>query len=62
MAGTPAPPMTRGSELPRILALLRPQRGRLTLAFGCMQLLAATTGAYRYLTGPLLTFLLSGGH
>lgn len=48
-------------QVRRILGLLRPQRARLLAAFGCMLALAATTGAYAYLTGPLLTFLLSGG-
>jgi len=49
------------TPLRRVLALLRPQRRRLAFALGCMLVLAATTGAYAYLSGPLLTFLLSGG-
>jgi len=53
--------MSSRDQLARILALLRPLRGQLALAFVCMLALAATTGAYGYLTGPLLTFLLSGG-
>jgi subfamily B ATP-binding cassette protein MsbA len=56
-----APPMRRLSSVPRLLALLQPLRGQLALAMGCMLVLAATTGVYAYLTGPLLTFLLSGG-
>src|SRR3569833_2397045 len=45
----------------RILALLAPLRAQLAAAFACMLALAATTGVYAYLTGPLLTILLSGG-
>ena len=45
----------------RLLGAVRPYRSQLLLAIGCMLLLAATTGAYAYLIGPLLKFLISKG-
>lgn len=47
--------------LGRLLALGRPHRRLLALAFGCMAVLGLTNGAYAYLMGPALRFLLSGG-
>lgn len=47
-----------------LLRLLRygwPHRGLLVQAFACMVALGVTTGAYAYLMGPALRFLLSGG-
>jgi subfamily B ATP-binding cassette protein MsbA len=45
----------------RLLRFLGPYRGRLAAALGCMVLLAATTGLYGYLLGPVLKFLFTGG-
>jgi len=45
----------------RLLRVVRPHAGRLALALGCMLALAATTGLYAYLVGPLLKFLVSRG-
>jgi ATP-binding cassette, subfamily B, bacterial MsbA len=49
-----------GSML-KLLALGRPHRRLLVIAFGCMALVGATTGAYAFLMGPALRFLLTGG-
>ena len=38
-----------------------PHRRLVVLAFASMLVLGATTGAYAYLTGPALRFLLTGG-
>jgi subfamily B ATP-binding cassette protein MsbA len=46
----------------RILGYVWPYRLRLGLAVGCMLVLAATTSAYAFLTGPLLEYLLTGGN
>jgi subfamily B ATP-binding cassette protein MsbA len=48
--------------LRRLLGYGWPHRRLLGLAFGCMVALGVTTGAYAYLMGPALRFLLSGGH
>jgi subfamily B ATP-binding cassette protein MsbA len=45
----------------RLLRVVRPETGRLCLALGCMLVLAAATGAYAYLIGPVLKFLVTGG-
>lgn len=45
----------------RLLALGRPHRRLLVIAFGCMAVVGLTTGAYAFLMGPALRFLLSGG-
>lgn len=45
----------------KLLALGRPHRSLLGLAFGCMALVGVTTGAYAFLMGPALRFLLTGG-
>ena len=45
----------------RLLGAVRPYSGQLSLAVVCMIVLAATTGAYAYIIGPLLKFLISGG-
>lgn len=45
----------------RLFALGRPHRALLGLALGCMVLLGGATGAWAFLMGPALRFLLSGG-
>ena len=50
-----------GSALWRLLRSGRPHRGLLLRAFACMVVLGLTTGAYAYLVGPALRFLLTGG-
>jgi subfamily B ATP-binding cassette protein MsbA len=45
----------------RLLALGRPHRGLLLTALGFMVLLGASTGAWAFLLGPAMKFLLSGG-
>jgi subfamily B ATP-binding cassette protein MsbA len=45
----------------RLLGYARPHVGVLVAAFACMAVLGLTTGAYAYLMGPALRFLLSGG-
>jgi subfamily B ATP-binding cassette protein MsbA len=45
----------------RLLGFLRPYLGRFAGALGCMVLLAAATGLYGYLVGPVLKFLFTGG-
>jgi ATP-binding cassette, subfamily B, bacterial MsbA len=45
----------------RLLTLGRPHSSLLVSAFGCMALVAITTGAYAFLMGPALQFLLTGG-
>jgi len=45
----------------RLLGYARPHRWVLVKAFVCMALLGLATGAYAYLMGPALRFLLSGG-
>jgi subfamily B ATP-binding cassette protein MsbA len=45
----------------RLLAFARPHRGLLARALVCMVFLGLATGAYAYLTGPALRFLLTGG-
>ena len=47
--------------LVRLLKYARPHAGVLGGAFVCMAVLGLTTGAYAYLLGPALRFLLSGG-
>ncbi len=47
--------------LARLLALGRPHRGLLLRAFAAMVVLGVTTGAFAWLMGPALRFLLSGG-
>jgi len=47
--------------LNRLLRFARPHGGVLVPAFVCMIALGATTGAYAFLTGHALRFLLSGG-
>ncbi|MFZ5438729.1 MAG: ABC transporter ATP-binding protein [Myxococcota bacterium] len=49
------------SAMQRLFRLGRPHRRLLVLAFGCMALVAVTTGAYAFLMGPALRFLLTGG-
>jgi ATP-binding cassette, subfamily B, bacterial MsbA len=45
----------------RLLGYARPHVGVLVAAFACMAVLGLATGAYAYLMGPALRFLLSGG-
>jgi subfamily B ATP-binding cassette protein MsbA len=45
----------------RLLQMGRPHRRLLLLAFFCMGAVGATTGAYAFLMGPALQFLLTGG-
>ncbi len=45
----------------RLFALGRPHWRLLALAFACMAVLGATSGAYAHLMGPALKFLLTGG-
>ncbi len=45
----------------RLLVLGRPHWRLLGLSFACMAVVALTTGAYAWLMGPALRFLLSGG-
>ncbi len=45
----------------RLLGYARPHVGLLMAAFACMTVLGLATGAYAYLMGPALRFLLSGG-
>ncbi len=45
----------------KLLALGRPHRRLLVLAFACMAIVGLTTGAYAFLMGPALRFLLTGG-
>ncbi len=47
--------------LNRLLKFARPHGGVLVPAFVCMIVLGATTGAYAFLTGHALQFLLTGG-
>jgi subfamily B ATP-binding cassette protein MsbA len=49
------------ASLKRLLRYGRPHTGVLLSALGCMVLLGLGTGAYAYLMGPALRFLLSGG-
>ncbi len=53
--------MTLFSAMQRLLRLGRPHWRVLALAFVCMTLVALSTGAWAFLSGPLLTFLLTGG-
>jgi len=50
----------RPSTLRRLLGVLRPHGGRIAAGVACMVVLAATTAAYAWLTGPLLHYLTSG--
>ena len=50
----------RPSTLRRLLGVLWPHRGRIAVGVGCMVVLAITTAAYAWLTGPLLHYLTSG--
>lgn len=50
-----------GKSLGRLLGYARPHVGVLVAAFACMAVLGLATGAYAYLMGPALRFLLSGG-
>jgi subfamily B ATP-binding cassette protein MsbA len=45
----------------KLLALGRPHRRLLVIAFACMAVVGLTTGAYAFLMGPALRFLLTGG-
>lgn len=45
----------------RLLGTVRPYLGQLVAALVCMIVLAATTGAYAYMVGPLLKFLITRG-
>ena len=49
------------NAMQRLLRLGRPHSTLLVSAFGCMALVAITTGAYAFLMGPALQFLLTGG-
>jgi subfamily B ATP-binding cassette protein MsbA len=49
------------SAMRRLLKLGKPHASLLVSAFGCMALVAITTGAYAFLMGPALQFLLTGG-
>jgi subfamily B ATP-binding cassette protein MsbA len=50
-----------GPVLLRLLGYARPHKGVLALAFVGMAVVGLATGAFAYLTGPALRFLLSGG-
>ncbi|MCI0573590.1 MAG: ABC transporter ATP-binding protein/permease [Myxococcaceae bacterium] len=50
-----------GTTLRRLLGFARPHLGTLGLAGVCMVVLGLATGAYAWLLGPALRFLLSGG-
>ncbi|MBZ4401819.1 ABC transporter ATP-binding protein [Myxococcus sp. MISCRS1] len=50
-----------GRTLWRLLRYARPHAAVLVVAFVCMAFVGIATGAYAYLTGPALRFLLSGG-
>ncbi|HZH03200.1 MAG TPA: ABC transporter transmembrane domain-containing protein, partial [Myxococcaceae bacterium] len=54
-----APPVAR--TLRRLWRAAAPHRGLLYRAFACTAVLGAITGAYAYLMGPALRFLLTGG-
>ena len=45
----------------RLLLYARPHLGLLLAAFGMMVVLALSTGAFVFLTGPALRYLLTGG-
>lgn len=45
----------------RLVRLGRPHWGLLGVAFACMVVVAVTTGAYAFLLGPAVRFLLTGG-
>lgn len=49
------------SAMKRLLELGRPHRSLLVSSFACMAVVALTTGAYAFLMGPALQFLLTGG-
>jgi len=53
--------MSVSAVLLRLLRYGRPHVSVLVAAFGCMAVLGLGTGAYAYLMGPALRFLLSGG-
>jgi subfamily B ATP-binding cassette protein MsbA len=53
--------MIISAVLLRLLRYGRPHVGVLVAAFACMAVLGLGTGAYAYLMGPALRFLLSGG-
>jgi subfamily B ATP-binding cassette protein MsbA len=53
--------MSTSAVLLRLLRYGRPHVGVLVAAFACMAVLGLGTGAYAYLMGPALRFLLSGG-
>lgn len=59
MAGVPKTPLV--AALTRLMQLGRPYRRLLVISFACMAVVGATTGAYAWLMGPALRFLLSGG-
>lgn len=50
-----------GGVLWRLLRYARPHVGVLVAAFACMAVLGLGVGAYAYMMGPALRFLLSGG-
>lgn len=56
-----SPGPAKRAVLWRLAQFGAPHRGLLARAFACMALLGATTGAYAFLMGPALKFLLSGG-
>jgi ATP-binding cassette, subfamily B, bacterial MsbA len=49
------------TAMARLVRLGRPHWRLLGVAFGCMALVGASTGAYAWMMGPALTFLLTGG-
>ncbi len=54
-------PGTSWRALLRLAGFARPQTSRLLLAFAAMAVLGLATGAYAWLVGPALHFLLTGG-
>ncbi|HEY0838613.1 MAG TPA: ABC transporter transmembrane domain-containing protein [Vulgatibacter sp.] len=50
----------RASTFRRLLATLRPHGWRIAAGVACMVVLAVTTAAYAWITGPLLHYLTSG--
>ncbi|MEW5742750.1 MAG: ABC transporter ATP-binding protein [Myxococcota bacterium] len=57
----PSVPSPLFTAMRRLLELGRPHRTLLVIAFACMAVVGLATGAYAWLMGPALRFLLTGG-